>query len=672
MFNCILVLLLSILFSNIVSRFIPKLSVPIIQIFMGVLIAILHPEFIIELDPHIFLVMFIAPLLFYDGKNSDKRSLWNQRKDIILMALALVFITVILVGFLINKLSPSISLPAAFALAAALSPTDYVAVSALSKKISLPKKVIHLIEGEGLLNDASGIVSFKFALGAALTGTFSLFDATANFVLVAIGGIIVGFILEQILIHFEIFIRNLGMEDITIEIFLQILTPYIIYTVSEEIFKVSGILAVVVAGMVYSLSNKRLKSKNPRLNEASENIWSVFVYILNGLVFIIVGLQLPEIIKVAYYESTINTMKAVVDVVIITLALHIIRFSWVYIIFRFGNKNISKEQKKANLRSAFLSALSGVRGAVTLATILSVPLFLENGDKFPERNLILFLAVGVILLTLCIATFILPMFAKKDTKEELDNLRILKSSQVKVWEAAINKLKLENYDKKYIDIVIAEYNHKINQLVNGASYYNNWNAVNKEEKKLRILCYKKEIEHTRKLLEEEKIDEKLAYSYEIIVKNKIKVMSSRESFSLRIKEITRIVSLIMFNIKRVKIILRELKVQKNATKRLKIEALRSLNITNAEYIIDYLNKNITIENEKYVKNIILYYQGVILLASKPMLRKINKAEKKKVEFKALQLERKSIQNLFENGEITWNIASTLRKNLNYIESDILD
>lgn len=149
-------------------------------------------------------------------------------------------------------------------------------------------------------------------------------------------------------------------------------------------------------------------------------------------------------------------------------------------------------------------------------------------------------------------------------------------------------------------------------------------------------------------------------------------MSSRESFSLRIKEITRIVSLIMFNIKRVKIILRELKVQKNATKRLKIEALRSLNITNAEYIIDYLNKNITIENEKYVKNIILYYQGVILLASKPMLRKINKAEKKKVEFKALQLERESIQNLFENGEITWNIASTLRKNLNYIESDILD
>ena len=599
MFNYILVLLLSILFSNIISRFIPKLSVPIIQILMGAIIAILHPQFIIELDPHIFLVVFIAPLLFYDGKNSDKRSLWNQRKDIILMALALVFITVILVGFLINKLSPSISL------AAALSPTDYVAVSALSKKISLPKKVIHLIEGEGLLNDASGIVSFKFALAAALTGTFSIFDATANFVLVAIGGIIVGFILEQILIYFEIFIRNLGMEDITIELFLQILTPYIIYVISEEIFKVSGILAVV-------------------------------------------------------------------DVVIITLALHIIRFLWVYLIFKFGNKNLTKEQKKANLRSAFLSALSGVRGAVTLATILSIPLFLENGDKFPERNLILFLAVGVILLTLCIATFILPMFAQKDPKEEVDNLRILKSSQVKVWENTINKLKLENYDKKYIDLTVAEYNHKINELLNGTSDYNNWNAVNKEEKKLRVLCYKKEIENTRKLLEEEKIDEQAAYSYEMLVRNKIKLVSSRENILLRVKEAIRIVSIIIFNIRRINLILKELKAQKNSVKRLKIDALRSLHIINAEYIIDYLKKNMTIENEQYVKNTILYYQRLILVANKPILKKINKAEKKRVEFKALQLEREVIQALFETGDITWNVASTLRKNLNYIESDILD
>lgn len=275
MFTYILILLICILLSTIISRFIPSLSVPIVQIAIGSLIAIIHSEFSIELDPHTFLVMFIAPLLFRDGKNADKRSLWKQRRNILLMALALVIATVILVGLIINKLIPSISLPSAFALAAALSPTDYVAVSVLSKKISLPRKVLHLIEGEGLMNDASGLVSFKFALAAALTGTFSLFDATISFFIVSIGGIIAGLVLEHILIKFELWIRSLGMEDITVEILLQILTPFIIYLVSEEVFKVSGILAVVVAGMVYSLSSKKLKFRNARLNAVSENTWSV-------------------------------------------------------------------------------------------------------------------------------------------------------------------------------------------------------------------------------------------------------------------------------------------------------------------------------------------------------------------------------------------------------------
>ena len=178
------------------------------------------------------------------------------------------------------------SMPA-FALAAALSPTDYVAVSGLSKKISLPKRIIHLIEGEGLMNDASGLVCFKFALAAAVTGTFSLFNATTNFLMVSIGGIIAGLVLEHILINFERWIKNLGMEDTTVEILLQILTPFIIYIISEEVFKVSGILAVVVAGMVFSLSSKRLRGKNAKLNAASSNTWSVIVYILNGFIFII-------------------------------------------------------------------------------------------------------------------------------------------------------------------------------------------------------------------------------------------------------------------------------------------------------------------------------------------------------------------------------------------------
>ena len=670
MFTYIIILLICILASNIISRFIPSLSVPIVQIVMGALIAIIYSEFKIDLDPHTFLVMFIAPLLFCDGKKADKRSLWKQRKDILLMALALVAVTVILVGLLINKLIPAISLPAAFALAAALSPTDYVAVSALSKKVSLPRKIMHIIEGEGLMNDASGLVSFKFALAAALTGTFSLFNVTTNFVMVSIGGIIAGLVLEHILINFELWIINLGMEDTTVEMLLQILTPFIIYLISEEVFKVSGILAVVVAGMVYSLSLKRLKSKNAKLNAVSANTWSILVYVLNGFIFIIVGLQLPNIIKTAFYETSINTMGAIIDVLLITIALLVIRFLWVVFMYKLGTRNSDGEDKR-KFHTAFLTSLSGVRGAVTLATVLSIPLTLENGQEFPGRTLILFLAVGVILTTLLIATFILPLFAKKDTSEEVNHLEALNKAQIKVWVNTINKLKLETDNKKYIQMTKNEYRYRINQLKSGNSYYKNWNRSNKEEKKWMILCYKKEIENTKKLLQEEKIDESTAYAYEKITKKKIKLISSVENFSLTVKEALVRISILILNIKKIKYILRGMENQKKSEQHLKAIAMKELHATNAEYIIEYVKSNITPENEETLKEIILYYHGVYLISSKPILEKINKYEKKKIEIKAMQLERNIIQSLFENGDITWNIASELRKNLNYIESDVL-
>ncbi|GEA30545.1 MULTISPECIES: Na+/H+ antiporter [Clostridium] len=671
MFTYILILLICILLSTIISRFIPSLSVPIVQIAIGSLIAIIHSEFSIELDPHTFLVMFIAPLLFRDGKNADKRSLWKQRRNILLMALALVIATVILVGLIINKLIPSISLPSAFALAAALSPTDYVAVSVLSKKISLPRKVLHLIEGEGLMNDASGLVSFKFALAAALTGTFSLFDATISFFIVSIGGIIAGLVLEHILIKFELWIRSLGMEDITVEILLQILTPFIIYLVSEEVFKVSGILAVVVAGMVYSLSSKKLKFRNARLNAVSENTWSVLAYVLNGLIFIIVGLQLPNIIKIAFYEATINNFEAIIDVLLITLSLLTLRYLWVLFMYKFGDNACKAEKRSVKFHAALLTSLSGVRGAVTLATVLSIPLALENGEPFPERTLILFLSVGVILTTLLITTFILPLFANKNIPKETDYLQIMNKAQIKVWANTINKLKLEIDNKKYINMIISEYKYRIHQLKRGNSYYKNWNRSSKEEKKWMLICFKKEIENTRKMLQENKIDESTAYFYEKSVRNKIKLMSSVEGFSLIFKEALMRISSLIFNIKKLRYILRGIENKKRSEQQLKDLAMKDLYSTNAKYLIQYVKSIITPENEETLKKIILYYQGVYWVASKPILGKASKYEKKKIQIKAMQLERNTIQSLFENGDITWNIASELRKNLNYIESDVL-
>ncbi len=658
-FTYILILLICILLSNVISRFLPYLSIPIIQIAMGAIIVIINPMFNIELDPHTFLLMFIAPLLFYDGKHVDKKSLWKERKNILLLALALVFATVLVVGALINWLIPPISLAASFALAAALSPTDYVAVSALSKKIDLPNKVVHIIEGEGLMNDASGIVCFKFALAAALTGTFSIFNATINFFFVALGGVIVGLILEMVLINFEKWINSLGMEDLTVEVLLQILTPFVVYLISEEVFNVSGVLAVVAAGMVNTISNSKSKYDAIRLKEVSENTWSVLVYILNGFVFLIVGLQLPSIITTAFLEASINTPVAILYVLIISFMLLFLRFIWVLFMYSIGDKS-DEASIKVNWYDALLTSLSGVRGSVTLATILSIPLTLENGKPFPNRDLILFLAVGVILVTLLIATFILPLLAKKDSTEEADYSEKLKKAQIKVWKDTIETLKSRESDNPYVGMAIAEYKYQISQIERGNTYYKSWEIRSKEEKKLLINCFKMEIENTQRLLAENIIDEETAFECESILENKIRIESLATALSVSLKRVSR---MIMFFKRRKRV--------KTVEDKNKIIAIHDTNAVNADYIIKYLSNNITEDNKKVYTKVIDYYKGIKLMSRRPIINRIDKSEKKKIEVISLQIERYTIQSLFEKGIISWSIASELRKNLNYIESDTL-
>lgn len=626
---------------------------------MGAIIVIINPLFNIELDPHTFLLMFIAPLLFYDGKHVDKKSLWKERKNILLLALALVFATVLVVGALINWLIPPISLAASFALAAALSPTDYVAVSALSKKIDLPNKVVHIIEGEGLMNDASGIVCFKFALAAALTGTFSIFNATINFFFVALGGVIVGLILQMVLINFEKWINSLGMEDLTVEVLLQILTPFVVYLISEEVFNVSGVLAVVAAGMVNTISNSKSKYDAVRLKEVSENTWSVLVYILNGFVFLIVGIQLPSIITTAFLEASINTPIAILYVLIISYMLLFLRFIWVLFMYSIGDKS-DEASIKVNWYDALLTSLSGVRGSVTLATILSIPLTLENGKPFPNRDLILFLAVGVILVTLLIATFILPLLAKKDSSEEADYSEKLKKAQIRVWKDTIETLKSRESDNPYVGMAIAEYKYQISQIERGNTYYKSWEIRSKEEKKLLINCFKMEIENTQRMLAENIIDEETAFECESILENKIRIESLTTALSVSLKRVSR---MIMF--------FRRRKRVKTVEYKNKIIAIHDTNAVNAEYIINYLSNNISEDNKKLYTKVIDYYKGIKLMSRRPIINRIDKSEKKKIEVISLQIERYTIQSLFEKGIISWSIASELRKNLNYIESDTL-
>ena len=219
-FLAVLLMLGLIAVSNIVNRFIPFVPVPLIQIGLGIIAALVPTGIHMSFEPELFFVLFIAPLLFNDGRRTPRDELWNLRAPILLLALGLVFVTVFVAGYAINWMIPSIPLAASFALAAILSPTDAVAVGALAGRVHLPKGIHRILEGESLMNDASGLVAFKFAIAAAVTGVFSLPKASLSFVMIAAGGLLLGAVLSFLLIRISVFIRRFGMEDVTIHVLL--------------------------------------------------------------------------------------------------------------------------------------------------------------------------------------------------------------------------------------------------------------------------------------------------------------------------------------------------------------------------------------------------------------------------------------------------------------------
>lgn len=405
----VLMLLLLIVFSNILNRWFPFIPVPLIQIGLGIAAALLPVGLDVPLDPELFLLLFIAPLLFNDGRRTPREDLWRLRGPILLLALGLVFATVFVAGYAIHIFIPAIPLAAAFALAAILSPTDAVAVGAMAKRVHLPESIHRVLEGESLMNDASGLVAFKFAIAAAVTSAFSLPKAALSFLVIAAGGLAAGAVLAFILIRFGVLLRRKGMEDVTVHTLLQLLTPFLIYLISEEI-GVSGILAVVAGGIVHAIEKDRAVAPQYKLQLVSASTWSVLLYVLNGLVFLILGISIPDVIDVVYRDPAVSNGIVLGYIFGITALLLALRFAWIYLFSALG-KLLGK--KRASLKNVLLTSVSGVRGAVTLAGAFSIPLALSDGSPFPGRDLMLVIAAGVILLSLLIASVLLPLMAGK-------------------------------------------------------------------------------------------------------------------------------------------------------------------------------------------------------------------------------------------------------------------
>ncbi|WP_261807704.1 Na+/H+ antiporter [Paenibacillus sp. N3.4] len=515
MFIIVLISLVLIGVSNVVNRFVPFIPVPLIQIALGACLALVPLGIHLELEPELFFILFIAPLLYNDGKHTSRNELWRLRAPILLLAVGLVFVTVCVVGYTIHWMIPSISLPAAFGLAAILSPTDAVAVSALAGRIHLPKSLMRLLEGEALMNDASGLVAFKFAMAAAVTGVFSLPKASFSFIVIAVGGLLVGAMLAFIIAGIRHLLRRAGLEDETMHMLLQILTPFLLYIIAEKL-GVSGILAAVAGGLVHAFENERMDYAMPNLKTVSNNTWSVILFILNGLVFVILGLQIPKVSQVILDDPLFNNYRVIGYALIIFVLLLVLRFLWTLMFARSGQWLGKKSQDVPSIKILVLTSVSGVRGAVTLAGAFSIPLFLQSGDLFPQRDLIIFLAALVILLSLLTASIVLPLLAKKKNTDDKDEIeRMEREWQVRIMSSAIRALhqKSNEENEAAVDSVIGDYRRLMQQLELKDNNVRRLPRSREEEAGMRILALGIERKYVRDRLESGQINNQTADYY---------------------------------------------------------------------------------------------------------------------------------------------------------------
>ncbi|CAM4343010.1 Na+/H+ antiporter [Weissella hellenica] len=387
---------------NVLGYFFKKIPVSLFQIALGLLVAIfLNVK--IELDTEWFLLLFIAPLLYSDAWRFPKKELWELRGPIFGNAILLVFITTIIGGFLIYWMVPELPLPVALAIAAILSPTDPVAVSAIASQAKLPPSIMHLVAGESLINDASGLVGFKFAVAAATAGTFSLWEATGEFFYVSIMGTLVGALMGFILNAIGDWLSSHGNNDVSLRVVLQLFTPFLVYILAEEIHA-SGVIAVVVAAIILNIHTKYDVDYTGELHVVGINTWNVFGYLLNGYIFVILGIEFP---LATHLSAAISLPMALFYSVVTWLIIFGIRVTWTYVTQWVRLKNHKNET--ASWRVALTSGLTGVRGAVTMAGVLSVPLVTDSGAPFPQRALMLFIAAITIILSLIMAIVLLPI-----------------------------------------------------------------------------------------------------------------------------------------------------------------------------------------------------------------------------------------------------------------------
>lgn len=389
-----------------------NLPLPVLLVFAGLFIGFVPQLPNLELDPEVIFIILLPPLLYDAASKTSWHEFRASIRPISALAITLVFFTTVAVAITAFYLIPGFSWPLAFVLGAIVSPPDAVAASGIIKGLGLDKKVITILEGESLVNDASALIAYRFAVLAVTTGSFIFWQAGLQFLLVAGVGIMIGIIIGYLFALAHKKIENNPL----VETSLTLLSPYIAYLAAEH-FHMSGILAVVTTGLVISWRSPEVFTYQTRMR--TRIVWDTLIFLLHGFVFILIGLQLPSIIKDLGNYALLQLLSYGLVISLVTI---VVRILWVFAGAYWQNLSPTKKNNGVDLandpdqdntwKNVLIVAWTGTRGVISLATALALPLLLQDGTSFPKRHSIIFLAFVVIFVTLVVQGLSLPLLIR--------------------------------------------------------------------------------------------------------------------------------------------------------------------------------------------------------------------------------------------------------------------
>ncbi|WP_235807734.1 cation:proton antiporter [Liquorilactobacillus uvarum] len=390
------------------------------QIILGLLCAMTPSlsSYIVNLDPEWFMMLIIAPLLFFEGQQTQGRVISQNIRNILRLSILLALITMFFLGWGIHHFL-NWPFAVALALAAIVTPTDATALNSVNKGLVMPKGVLRSLNLESMFNDATGIVALELAIVWINTGHLSVGEALRKFAFVALGGIIFGFAAGFLVIQLRKYLLRKQFDDMTAQVMLQLLTPILIYVAAEEI-GVSGIIAAVIAGIIHHEERSRTLLVSSQMNNLSTQLWKIITQVLNGVVFVILGLSLVPILKNIFAFRLEKSAGIILTAFLIYASMLILRYFYAL----YDAKRVNKEIPEGVFKDALVFSLGGVHGTVTLAMAFSLPLFLANHQVFKVRENILTVSALVILFSLVVPLILLPMVLSKEHEafdvDELD------------------------------------------------------------------------------------------------------------------------------------------------------------------------------------------------------------------------------------------------------------